>query len=120
MMQIRLYFDEDAMDGDLVRALLLRGISVFTALDLKLINRPDEEHLMLAALNGLTLYSFNVRDYMALHSIYLAEEKQHAGIILAQQQRYSVGEQMRRLLRLVSMKSAESMLNTVEFLSQWG
>lgn len=97
-MQIRLYFDEDAMDGDLVRALRLRSVSVLTAHDMSLINRPDEEHLTSAAANGLALYSFNVRDYMALHSAYLAEEKQHAGIILAQQQRYSVGEQMRRLL----------------------
>jgi hypothetical protein len=119
-MQIRLYFDEDAMDSDLVRALRLRGVEVLTAHDLGLINTPDEEHLVSATTNGLTLYSFNVGDYMALHSTYLTEGREHAGIILAQQQRYSVGEQMRRLLRLVSMKSAERMRNTIEFLGQWG
>lgn len=119
-MQIRLYFDEDAMDGDLVRALRLRGIHVLTAHDLGLINSPDEEHLISATVNELSLYSFNVGDYMTLHSAYLTEDKEHAGIILAQQQRYSVGEQMRRLLRLVSMKPAEGMRNTVEFLSRWG
>lgn len=71
-MQIRLYFDEDAMDGDLVRALRLRGVSVLTAYDTRLINRPDEEHLTYAVINGLALYSFNARDYVALHSAYLA------------------------------------------------
>lgn len=119
-MQISLYFDEDAMDGDLVQALRLRGIDVLTAQDAGLINTPDEEHLAFAATNERALYTFNVGDYMALHSAYLVEGKEHAGIILAQQQRYSVGEQMRRLLRLVSMKSADSLRNTVEFLSQWG
>ena len=44
----------------------------------------------------------------------------HAGIILAVQQRYSVGEQMRRLLRLTSTLTAEEMRNRVEFLSSWG
>lgn len=57
---------------------------------------------------------------MALHVSYLAAAKDHAGIVLAQQQRYSVGDQMRRLLRLVEMKPAETMRNTVEFLSVWG
>jgi Tfp pilus assembly protein PilZ len=69
---------------------------------------------------GRVLYSFNVRDYMSLHASYLAAVKEHAGLILAQQQRFSVGEQMRRLLRLVEMKPAETMLNTAEFLSSWG
>jgi hypothetical protein len=41
----------------------------------------------------------------------------HAGIILAAQQRYSVGEQMRRLLRLISALTAEEMRNRIEFLS---
>ena len=44
----------------------------------------------------------------------------HAGIILAQQQRYNIGEQMRRLLKLVGTKSAEKMRDHIEFLSAWG
>lgn len=42
-----------------------------------------------------------------------------AGIILANQQQYSVGEQMRRILRLIAAKSAEEMRDWVEFLSAW-
>jgi len=119
-MQIRLYLDEDAMDSDLVRALRLRGVDVTTALDAGLISSADEDHLRHAIVAERTLYSFNVRDFMALHTSYLEAEKPHAGIILAQQQRYSVGEQMRRLVRLAQMRSAESLRNTVEFLSAWG
>jgi len=119
-MRIRFYLDEDAMDSDLVRALRVRGVEVITANDVGLIALPDEKHLSWAAENGCVLYSFNVSDFMALHVSYLASAKDHAGIVLAQQQRYSVGEQMRRLLRLVEMKPAETMRNTVEFLSAWG
>jgi Domain of unknown function (DUF5615) len=119
-MQIRLYLDEDAMDSDLVRALRLRDVDVMTALDLGLTSSTDEEHLDCAIANGRALYSFNVRDFMALHADFLAAGKNHSGIILGQQQRYSVGEQMRRLVRLSQLRSAESMRNRVEFLSAWG
>ena len=40
-------------------------------------------------------------------------------MILAQQQRFSVGEQLRRILRLRSSSTVESMRNHVEFLSNW-
>lgn len=119
-MQIRLYLDEDAMDSDLVRALRLRGVNVTTALDAGLISSADEEHLKHAIVSERTLYSFNVSDFMALHTSYLEVGKPHVGIILGHQQRYSVGEQMRRLVRLVQMRSAESLRNKVEFLSACG
>jgi Tfp pilus assembly protein PilZ len=57
---------------------------------------------------------------LRLHAAYLAEGKNHAGIILANQQRYSLGEQMRRLLKIIAAKSAEEMQNNVEFISYWG
>src|SRR6266436_4509432 len=118
-MKIRLYLDEDAMDGNLVWALRVRGLDVVTALDAGLIETPDLKHLEYASLHGRTLYSFNVSDFMALHASWVTASKQHAGIILSQQQRYSVGEQMRRLVRMVQMRSAESMRDRVEFLSVW-
>ena len=120
MNRVRLYMDEDSMDSDLVRALRLRGVDVHTARDVRLIARPDIEQLAYAAANGRSLYSFNVADFMKIHDVYLTSGEHHAGIILAQQQRYNVGEQMRRLLRLVGTKPAEQMRDSVEFLSAWG
>jgi hypothetical protein len=66
------------------------------------------------------LFSFNRGDFFRLHTEYLAQGKSHAGIILANQQQYSVGEQMRRILRLTATKSATDMKNQIEFLSSWG
>src|SRR4029079_9352498 len=59
------------------------------------------------------LYSFNVGDFMALHKAFMSASREHAGIVLSQQQRYSVGEQMRRLIRLTQVRSSESMRNRI-------
>ena len=118
-MSIRLYIDEDSMDRALVRALRARGVDVTTALEEEMIERGDAEHLEYATAQGRVLYSFNREDFYRLHTTYLAQGKAHAGIILARQQHYSVGEQMRRLLKLIATKSADEMENWVEFLSAW-
>jgi predicted nuclease of predicted toxin-antitoxin system len=114
---MRLYLDEDAMRRSLVRALRARGVDVITALDAGMIERRDREHLDYATEQGRVLCTFNVGDFYRLHSEYLNQGKPHAGIILMRQQHYSVGEQLRRLLRLIASRSAEEMENWVEFLS---
>ena len=119
-MTIRLYFDEDSMRRSLVRALRARGVDVITALGAGMIEREDADHLDYATQQGRVLCTFNMRDFYRLHSEYVAQGKPHAGIILMRQQYYSVGEQMRRVLRLMARKSADDMKNWVEFLSAWG
>ncbi len=119
-MTIRLYMDEDTMDQALVQALRARNADVITALDAGMIEREDAEHLDCATEQGRVLCTFNVRDFYRLHSEYVAQGEPHAGIILMRQQYYSVGEQMRRLLKLMAGKSADEMKNWVEFLSAWG
>lgn len=119
-MTIRLYMDEDAMDQALVQALRARGSDVITALDARMIEREDAAHLDYATQQGRVLCSFNAGDFYRLHSDCLVQGKSHAGIILMRQQRYSVGEQMRRILKLAASKSADEMRNRVEFLSAWG
>jgi hypothetical protein len=107
------------MNRALVRALEARGIDVTTASMEGMIEHSDKDHLELATQLGRVLLSFNVGDFYQLHTNYLTSGKSHAGIILCPQQRYSIGEQMRRLLRLIAAKSAEEMRNSVEFLSRW-
>lgn len=118
-MKIRLYFDEDSMRHALIEALRVRGVDVLTALEAGMIERTDEEHLGYATTQDRVLFSFNVKDFYRLHTEHLSRGKSHAGIILAWQRRYSVGEQMRRLLRLIATKPTEEMKNQVEFLSAW-
>jgi hypothetical protein len=103
------------MDNALVSALRSRGVDVLTAHEANMIERQDDDHLAFSATEGRVLYSFNVGDYCRLDSQGLP----HAGIILAQQKRHTVGDQMRRLLRLISTVPADDMKNRVEFLSAW-
>lgn len=119
-MTIRLYFDEDSMRRSLVRSLRARGMDVTTAHHEGMIGRDDYEHLDYATHQERVLFSFNRGDFYRLHTQYLAQGKTHAGIILARQQYYSAGEQMRRILKLSAAKSADNMKNWVEFLSVWG
>ena len=107
------------MAADLVQALTERGVDVTTANLEGMVFRPDTAHLTHATSSGRVLYSFNVGDYCQIHSEWLAVERAHAGIIVASQQRFSIGEQMRRLLRIINTHSAEEMQNRMEFLSSW-
>ncbi len=108
------------MDRALVRALRARGVDVVTAFEEGMIERDDAEHIDYATAQGRVLYTCNVADFYRLHLSLLAQDKSHAGMILSSQQRYSVGEQMRRLLKLINTKSAAEMQNSVEFLQAWG
>ena len=116
---MHLYIDEDAMDTGVVRGLRAHGIEVLPASDAGMICRTDEDHLSFATAQVRATYSFNVRDFPTIHATWLAVGRDHGGIILAQQQRYSIGEQIRRLLRLVNTVPAEVMRNPLEFLGSW-
>lgn len=116
----KLYIDEDSMDRDLGRALRARGVDVITAQEVHMMGRSDEDHLLYATDEGRVLYSFNRGDFFRLHTQLVADDQSHAGIVPARQQHYSVGEQMRRLLRVMALRSADDMRNRVEFLSAWG
>jgi hypothetical protein len=107
------------MDWDIVRGLRSRGIDVVTAADAGMIRRKDEEHLAFAGAQGRSLYSFNVADFHEMHTEWTAAHRDHAGIILAQQKRYSTGEQIRRLLHLIGALTDEAMKNREEFLGRW-
>ena len=107
------------MDGDLVRGLRSREIDAVTAADAGMIGRTDQEHLVLATEQQRALYSFNVGDFHGIHSAWIADGRSHAGIILAQQKRYTVGDQIRRLLRLIGSLTSEAMRDREEFLGRW-
>ncbi|MFK0733138.1 MAG: DUF5615 family PIN-like protein [Gloeotrichia echinulata GP01] len=119
MSLIRLYMDEDSTGRSLMLALQHRGVDVITTLSVNRLSYPDEEQLIWARSQGRVLYSSNIRDFYGLHTAFLSQEQPHSGMILVHQQRYSIGDLMRGILRLVAAKSAEEMENQVEFLSTW-
>lgn len=119
MSKILLYIDEDAMDEDFVQALRIRNVDVLTVANAGMLNKSDEEQLAWAKENYRVIFSFNTRDFYRLHTTLTTQGLPHAGIILAPQQRYGIGDLMRGVLRLINTKSQEAMQGQVEFLSNW-
>jgi hypothetical protein len=108
------------MSQALVDALRARGADVLTPLDVATTATSDEEQLRFATSIDRAIYSFNIKDFCAIHADFLARGEEHAGIVLARQQTLSIGEQMRRLLRLVATRTSTEMKNRLEFLAAWG
>ena len=119
MSLIRIYIDEDAGRQGLVNALRSRGEAVLTALEAGLTGALDEQQLAYATECQCVLYSHNASDFYRLHTEWVSAGRSHAGMILAPQQRFSVGEELRRILRIRAAASAESMKNRAEFLTNW-
>jgi hypothetical protein len=116
---IAIYFDEDVIQRGLIFALRSHDVMLTTAAEASFLKRPDVEHLIRAADSGHVLYSFNMGDYCRLHEEWMQAGREHAGIILAPQKQFSIGEQLRRLMRLRARLSAEDMRNRLEFLTYW-
>lgn len=117
---IQVYIDEDAVRRGLVSALRSRGVTVLTVLEAGLKGKQDEEQLAFATEHECVLYSHNASDFYRLHTEWANAGREHGGMILAPQQRYSIGEQLRRIWRIRRSATTQSMRNPVEFLGNWG
>jgi hypothetical protein len=117
--QIRLYLDEDVQRRTLTQALRNAGLEVITTTEAGNVAQDDNQQLIWAAEQSYTLYSFNVRDFNRIHTVYMTQGMEHSGIILAERQSYSIGDQLRGLLLLVADKSAEDIKNQLVFLGPY-
>lgn len=101
---MKLYLDEDTSHHSIVAALRSRGLDVVSSLESGMNGREDEDHLVLAAAQDRVIVTGNVGDFAQLHAEWAAVGRSHAGIIIATQQRYSTGEFVRRILRIVASR----------------
>ena len=114
---IKLYLDEDTISRALIRGLRARSVDVLTAQEANQMRVSDRQQLAYAASLQRTLLTFNTRDYVILHNEYLSLGHKHTGIIVSDQ--IHVGLILRRLLKLLDVKSASEMQNWLEYLSVW-
>jgi len=117
--KIRFSLDEDSVEKSLVAAFRNADLDVVTVNEIERQTYSDEEQLIWATEQGRVIYSYNRRDFCRLHSEFLQQATNHAGIVLLQQQRYSIGQQLRGVLKLVSAIPAEQMVNQLVFLSAY-
>jgi Domain of unknown function (DUF5615) len=114
--QIRLYIDEDSGNLSLVESLRNSGVDVMTTPDANKLSSSDEEQLIWATEQERVIYTANMGDFCRLHKIFAELKMTHSGIIVATRQSYSIGAQWRGILNLMAAKSAEEMINQLEFM----
>ena len=108
-----LFLDED-VHGALAGALRKRGYDATHAIEQRRLGVSDESQLVFAADEERSLMTFNVGDFVQLHNRWVAEGREHAGIIVSRQ--LPVGETLRRLLALLQKEDAESLRGQIHFL----
>ncbi|MFW6104964.1 MAG: DUF5615 family PIN-like protein [Chloroflexota bacterium] len=115
-MRISLLLDEDVQLG-LAGALRDRGIDVFSVQEAGRKGLTDEEQVRFATANNQTIFTYNIGDFVTLHSRFIKQGRGHQGIVVSKQ--LPIGEALKGILNLVDALSAEDMVNRLEFLSNW-
>lgn len=114
--KIRLFLDEDVWPG-LAAILREHSFDVVHACEVQRGGMPDADQLAYAAEIGCIILTHNAKDFAPLAAEYYFGRRSHAGIILSPQ--LQRGELVRRMLSLLHSLSAEEMVNTVRFLSDY-
>jgi hypothetical protein len=116
MAVVRLYLDED-VHTFIAEALQLRGYEATTTRDRRRLGAEDSDQLAFTQQHGYTLVTYNVQDYPRLHYEWLTADNHHAGIIVAS--RENPRRNIRSLLNLLALVTAEEMVDQLEYLNFW-
>jgi predicted nuclease of predicted toxin-antitoxin system len=111
--RLRLFLDEDVHLG-LAAALRKRGHDAVHTLEAQRQGVSDEAQLAFATVQGRCLVTFNVGDFVQLHNQWVAQGREHGGIVVSKQ--LTIGESLRRLLALLQKEDLETMRGQLRFL----
>ena len=116
MSKPRLHLDADASIKALPMALIERGHDVTrTPNDWMARDAGDDSQLLLTTSQGRCIFTFNVRDFVALAERY----PRHGGVILAAQASWTLSGLIAALDRLFSETQAEDWAGRVRWLNDW-
>jgi hypothetical protein len=116
MAEPRLHLDADTSLKRLHQALLERGHDVTrTPADWIAADADDEEQLLAATAQGRVLFTFNVRDFLAL----AGRHPRHGGVVLAAQRHWTLSALIGALDRMLSETQAEQWPGQVKWLNEW-
>ena len=116
MAKPRLHLDADTSIRQLQRALVERGHNVTrTPNDWISQTADDEAQLLGATAQGRVIFTFNVRDFVAL----AARHPQHRGIALAAQRQWTVSALIGALDHMLTETIAEEWVGQVQWLAHW-
>jgi hypothetical protein len=116
MALIKVYLDED-VHNLIAEALRLRGWDALTTVEAGNRRADDIDQIRYASQRGYCILTYNVKDYPRLHHEIMSAGDQHAGIIVATQDRPS--SNAKTLLKLTSTFSAEDFVDQLLYLNNW-
>ncbi|WP_425396602.1 DUF5615 family PIN-like protein [Aeoliella sp.] len=116
MSNIRLFIDEDVY-GAVTIALRAAGVDVTSTPETGRISESDVSQLEWAIQEQRAIVTFNVGDFVELHTNWLTAGQHHCGIIVSSQR--PIGDVIARLLNLVGSLDENAMRDRLEFLSDW-
>ena len=116
MAKPHLHLDADTSIRQLQRALIERGHDVTrTPNDWISQEADDEAQLLGATAQGRVIFTFNVRDFVALAT----RHPQHRGIALAAQRQWTVSTLIEALDRMLTETTADEWVGQVKWLAHW-
>ncbi len=112
---MRLYTNE-SVPVAVAEGLKRRGVDAFTARDVSNLGLSDEEQLTFAHSQGAVIFTHDDDFLQIALTTWLAAGHEHSGIVYTHQQRFGMGEIIRRLKVLDELLTQTDMDNHVELL----
>jgi hypothetical protein len=114
--KLHLHCDADTSSKALHRALLERGHGVTRTLNEWMpFDASDEQQLLGATAQGRAIFTYNIRDFIALGKRY----PHHAGIILTRQNSMSLKQLIDALDCVLTETAAEQWSGQTRWLNEW-
>lgn len=104
------FYTNESVSVAVSEGLKRRGVNTISARDAGNLGLSDEEQLAYASKNNLVIVTHD-DDFLSI-----AIELEHTGIAYVHQEKYKVGDLIRRLKLLWETTQSENMMNHVEFL----
>ena len=101
----------------LANQLRKHGFDVTSSQESGLLSEPDDKQLAFAVAEERAIVTFNIKDFAELHEHYLAERKEHWGLIFSPREPIHV--LFRRLMILLQTVSAENLKNQIRWLTEF-
>ena len=104
------FYTNESVSVAVSEGLKRRGVKAISARDAGNLGLSDEEQLAYASKNNFVIVTHD-DDFLSI-----AMEHEHNGIAYVHQEKYNVGDLIRRLKLLCETTQSENMINHVEFL----
>ena len=112
-----LYLNEH-LSPRLAAQLRRHGFDVLTSQEVDMLNASDDEQMTYAVSHERAIVTFNVRDFVVRHELYLAEGKEHWGIVFSTQE--PIGVLLHRVVRFLNSVSRDELKNQIRWLNEFG